>query len=154
MALIKCTECGCEILEKAGNCPECGAPVAVIAKWEMPQKPKAPVSVKYNRDTDTFSGTLPLIEELAKRAVQDYGWKLNPLNATIGIITFQTGMSCDLWSGISLNIEETDPFTFRVKVIETWKQSVLGSQEFAKNIATEVQSQVAKVIGKMKQLVD
>ena len=27
MALIKCTECGREISDKAGNCPHCGAPV-------------------------------------------------------------------------------------------------------------------------------
>lgn len=30
MALIKCTECGCELSEYADKCPKCGCPTNII----------------------------------------------------------------------------------------------------------------------------
>jgi hypothetical protein len=31
MALIKCSECGKQVSEKASACPKCGAPIAIAA---------------------------------------------------------------------------------------------------------------------------
>jgi DNA-directed RNA polymerase subunit RPC12/RpoP len=40
MALIKCTECGKEISDKAGACPQCGSPVKTGIVSEKPKKKK------------------------------------------------------------------------------------------------------------------
>ena len=151
MTLIKCTECGREISDKAGACPGCGAPISTSANTEPPQ-PKAPVSVHYNRNTDTFTGTMVLVVKLAMRAVQELGWKLDQANETLGMVTFQTGMSWGSFSGVScsLNIEEVSPFTFHVT--GTGKQNVRGAQSFALNIGNEAQGKAAKAIETMKRL--
>ncbi len=148
MALIKCSECGREISDKAGACPGCGAPVS--APGTDPSI--APTAAHYNRDKDTFTGTMVLMVKLAMRAVQELGWKLDQANETLGMVTFQTGMSWGSWSGVScsLNIEEVSPHTFRVN--GTGKQNVRGGQIFALDIGGEAQGKARKAIEKMKEL--
>lgn len=146
MALIKCSECGREISDKAEACAGCGAPVSVTVKQRVP------TAVRYNRDTDTFTGTMAQMVKLAMRAVQELGWKLDQANETLGMVTFQTGISWGSWSGVScsLNIEEVAPNTFRVT--GTGKQNVRGGQIFALNIGGEAQGKARKAIEKMKGL--
>lgn len=46
MALIKCSECGAEISDKATECPKCGCPVEVSAATETAEnKKKGPVKL-------------------------------------------------------------------------------------------------------------
>ena len=84
MALIKCSECGREISDRAEACPGCGAPVSV--KQEASQQSPVPSTVNYNRGTDTFTGTTVLMAKLAMRAVQELGWKLDQANETLGLV--------------------------------------------------------------------
>jgi len=149
MALIKCSECGREISDKAEACPGCGAPVAATTK---PPSPDVPTAVRYSRDSDTFTGTMVLMVKLAMRAVQELGWKIDQANETLGLVTFQTGMSWGSWSGIacSLNIEEVSAHTFRVS--GTGKQNLRGGQILALNIGGEAQGKARKAIERMQQL--
>lgn len=41
MALMKCNECGKDVSDKAGTCPNCGAPVAIAAQAEQAPRPAA-----------------------------------------------------------------------------------------------------------------
>ena len=152
MALIKCSECGREISDRAEACPGCGAPVSVNVKQEELLRSTAPATVNYNRGTDTFTGTMVLMVKLAMRAVQELGWKLDQANETLGLVTFQTAISWGSWSGVScsLSIEELSPNTFRV--IGTGKQNISGGQVLAFNIGGEAQSKAFKAIEKMKEL--
>jgi hypothetical protein len=86
------------------------------------------------------------------RAVQELGWKLDQVNESLGMVTFQTGMSWGSWSGVScsLNIEEVSPNTFRVK--GTGKQNVRGGQLFALDLGGEAQGRARKAIDKMAEL--
>jgi hypothetical protein len=148
MALIKCGECGREISDKAAACLGCGAPVLTASLV----KPTSPSVLCYNSKTDTYSGSMVLMVKLAMRAVQELGWKLDQVNETLGMVTFQTGASWGSWSGVScsLNIEETAPNTFRVK--GTGKQNLSGGQIVAFNIGGEAQGRAQKAIEKMKHL--
>lgn len=148
MALIKCSECGRDISDKATVCPGCGAPVP----GNFEEHSQVPTSVHYNSDTDTFSGTMILVVKLAMRAVQELGWKLDQANESVGMVTFQTAISWGSWSGVScsLNIEQVSPNTFRVS--GTGKQNIRGDQLIALNIAGEAQKKARKAIEKMKQL--
>ena len=152
MALIKCSECGREISDRAEACPGCGAPVSVNVKQEELLRSTAPATVNYNRGTDTFTGTMVLMVKLAMRAVQELGWKLDQANETLGLVTVQTAISWGSWSGVScsLSIEELSPNTFRV--IGTGKQNISGGQVLAFNIGGEAQSKAFKAIEKMKEL--
>jgi uncharacterized OB-fold protein len=107
IALIKCTECGREISDKAEICLGCGAPISVSVK----QQSHVPTTVHYNPATDTFTGTNILMTKLAMRAIQELEWKLDQANEAIGMVTFETGISWGSWSGVScsLNIEEMSP---------------------------------------------
>ncbi|MGA9852124.1 MAG: hypothetical protein WBR15_04270 [Gammaproteobacteria bacterium] len=108
--------------------------------------------MNYNRDTDTFKGSMVLMVKLAMRAVQELGWKLDQVNETLGMVTFETGISWGSWSGVScsLDIEEVSPGIFRVS--GTGKQNVRGGQMLALNIRGEAQGKAHKAIEKMKQL--
>jgi len=155
MALIKCSECGREISDKAATCPGCGAPVSTSTKAQGQQEQKSvPINLKYNRPTDTFIGSPSLIVKLAMRAVQELGWKLDQVNENLGLVTFQTGMSWGSWSGVScsLNIEEVGQHEFRVT--GTGKQNLSGGQLIAFNIGGEAQSKARKAIERMKQLAE
>jgi hypothetical protein len=92
--------------------------------------------------------------KLAMRAVQELGWKLDNANETLGLVTFETGISWGSWSGVScsINIEQVDEHWFRVT--GTGKQNVRGGQILALNFGGEAQRRVAKAIDKMKELAD
>jgi DNA-directed RNA polymerase subunit RPC12/RpoP len=143
MALIKCTECGREISDKAQNCPGCGSPVS--------QKDE-PTNVKYDSESDTFYGSMNLLVKLAMSAIQENGWTLEQANESIGLVTFKTSISWGSWSGVScsLNISEVSPNTFRI--VGTGKQNVSGGQLLAINIGNEAQSKAKKAIETMKRL--
>lgn len=151
MALIKCSECGREISDKAGTCPGCGAPVSAVAGAQA-QSQRPPVRVGYNRETDSFSGTMAMVVKLAMRAIQQLGWKIDDANENLGFITFQTGISWGSWSGVSgsISIEETEPGSF--KASGAGKQNVRGSQLIALNIGGEAQGKARKAISLMKEL--
>jgi hypothetical protein len=151
LALIKCSECAREISDKAVACPGCGAPSNKQSS-PLPAAQSPPVAVRYDRASDTFSGTMTLTTKLAMRAIQKIGWKLDVANEAIGLITFQTGMTFGSWSGVScsLNIEEVSPNKFRVS--GTGKQIVRGGQLVALNLFGEAQSKAAKAIEMMKSL--
>ncbi len=148
MALIKCNECDREVSDKAISCPGCGAPLA----YQVNKISEHPISVKYNADTDTFSGTINLIVKLAMRSVQENGWTLENANENIGLVTFKTNISWGSWSGVScsLNISEVTPHNFRI--VGTGKQNISGGQLIALNIGNEAQNKARKVIETMKRL--
>ena len=150
MALIKCSECGREISDKAKTCPGCGAPVSIDLQKEAVQ-PLTP-SLDYNSDTDTFSGTMVEIVKLAMRAIQEIGWKLDQANETLGLVTFETGISWGSWSGISCSLNITEISSNMFHVTGTGKQNVRGGQLLALNIGGEAQHKVDKAIQKMKEL--
>lgn len=148
MALIKCTECGREVSDKAVSCPGCGAPIAQVP---VPRE-AAPSAVSYTISSDMFSGTMPLMVKLAMRAVQEIGWKLDNVNENLGLVTFQTSISWGSWSGVacSLSIEECGPNQFRVT--GSGKQNLSGLQLVAINIGDEAAGKARKAIEKMKEL--
>ena len=145
MALIKCSECGRDVSDKAPACPGCGAPIATSNAVQ-------PTVVTYVRESDTFSGTMALMVKLAMRAVQDLEWKIDQVNESVGMVTFQTGMSWGSWSGVlgSLTINEVGPNAFRVT--GTGKQNVSGLQLAAPNFGGEAQGKARKVIERMKEM--
>lgn len=114
--------------------------------------PSDPMQVTYNPAGDTFSGTMPLMVKLAMRAIQDLRHKLDNVNDSIGLVTFQTGMTWGSWSGVScsLNIEEIGINTFRVS--GAGKQNVRGGQLLALNLFNEAKGKADKVINRMKEL--
>ena len=67
MALINCPECGKEISEKAGSCPNCGCPLNTIEK--AVEESKKTDGVHYARPT----GSLPKREE-KKRKKKTWIW--------------------------------------------------------------------------------
>ena len=148
MALINCTECGREISDKAYSCPGCGAPMSTPKTAELTE----PKDVKYNADTDTFTGSMNMLVKLAMRAIQEQGWTLENANENIGLVTFKTGISWGSWSGVScsLNITEVSPFNF--KISGTGKQNLSGGQLIAFNIGNEAQGKARKAIETMKRL--
>lgn len=152
MALINCFECAREISDKAAACPGCGAPVSIAEPKEPQQKCEPATSVRYNVESDDFVGSMVMMVKLAMRAVQGLGWKLDQVNESLGLVTFQTGMSWGSWSGVScsLNIEEVTPGIFRVS--GAGKQNLRGGQIIALNIGGEAQGKARTAIDYMKQL--
>lgn len=115
-------------------------------------QPPTPIKAKYNSANDTFTGTTTILVKLAMRAVQDLGWKLDNANESLGMVTFQTGMSWGSFSGVScsLNIEEVSANEFRVT--GTGKQNMRGAQLIAINLGGEAKSKARKAIVKMQEL--
>lgn len=148
MSLIKCSECGREISDKAASCPGCGSPVATLTV-KVSNEPK---TVRYNPQNDTFYGTINLIVKLAMRAIQQQGWTIEQVNENMGLVNFKTSISWGSWSGVlcSLNISEVAADTFRVT--GTGKQNVSGGQLIALNIGNEAQTKARKAIDMMKKL--
>ena len=146
MALIKCSECGREISDKAEACPGCGAPVSITVKQQTP------TAVHYDRDTDTFAGTMALMVKLAMRAVQELGWKLDNVNETLGLVTFQTGMSWGSWSGVSCSLNIQDVGENKFRVTGTGKQNLRGGQFIALDLFGEAEGRAARAINRMKEL--
>lgn len=146
MAMINCAECGRDVSDKASACPGCGAPVAGVVTSPEPTR------VRYDRKSGLFEGTKPLMAKLAMKAVQALSWKIDQVNETLGLVTFQTGMSWGSFSGVScsLSIDEVSEHQFRVS--GTGKQNVSGGQMFALNIGNEAQGKANKAIEKMREL--
>jgi hypothetical protein len=109
-------------------------------------------SPSYNHETNAFRGSMIQMVKLAMRAVQQLGWKLDQANETLGLVTFQTGISWGSWTGVScsLNIEEVAPGIFQV--LGTGKQNVRGLQLFAPNLFGEARRKALKAIKTMKRL--
>ncbi len=95
---------------------------------------------------------MPLMVKLVVKAVQTVGYKLDNVNETVGLVTFETGMSWGSWSGVvgSLTIEEQGSDLFRV--FGTAKQNLRGGQSVALDLFGEAKGRVNKVITKMKEL--
>jgi hypothetical protein len=51
---MKCSECGKDVSDKAGACPNCGAPVAIVAQVEQAPRP-APVLASAGRKTGKWA---------------------------------------------------------------------------------------------------
>lgn len=148
MALIKCSECGREISDKAQLCIGCGAPIKIALNTILSE----PLAVVYNKNTDTFTGTMKLIVKLAMRAIIELGWTLEQANETVGLVSFQTTVSWGSWSGIagSLYIEEVSQYTYSIN--GTGKQNIRGGQLIALNIGNEAKRKANNAIDKMKEL--
>lgn len=101
---------------------------------------------------EIFRGTKPEVIRLAIRAIQSKGWKLEQVNESVGIVSFETTMSMGSWSGIAANliIEDAGPNDFRVS--GTAKQNLRGGQLAAFDIGGEAQSVVQDVIATMRAI--
>jgi hypothetical protein len=148
MALIKCSECGREISDKAAACVGCGAPFVSAAEPSTP----APTRVTNGRSSGTFIGTKSLIVQLAAKAVHQIGWRLDAADENAGLVKFTTGMTWGSFAGVSgaIYIAEVGPYLFQAS--GSAKQNVLGGQVFAPNLFNEAQSKADKVIATMKSL--
>jgi hypothetical protein len=138
------------------------APVHTLLSSEQdaPQPPPLPPSppqqkifkAQYDPNSDSFMATMQLMVKLAMKAIQELGWKLENANESIGLVTFETGMSWGSFSGVScsLNIDEVDANCFRVA--GTGKQNVRGGQFAAIDLFGEAKGKAQKAIDKMKEL--
>jgi len=148
MALVCCGECGREISDKAPSCVGCGAPQSAVIQPQV----VAHQRVAFDAAQGAFVGGLPQVVKLAMRAVQDLGWKIDQVNESLGLVTFQTGISWGSWSGVqcSLNVEEFSPRLCRVA--GTGKQNLAGAQLLALNTWGEAQGEVQKAIRRMQYI--
>ena len=73
------------------------APVpALLGNAPPPLPPATPIKPerpRYDVETDSFRATMAQMMKLAMRAIQNLGWKLDNVNETLGLVTFQTGIS-------------------------------------------------------------
>ena len=65
----------------------------------VPPAPPRPQRAEYEASTGTFRGTMPQVIKLAMRAIQERGWTLVNVNDTLGLVTFETGMTWGSASG-------------------------------------------------------
>lgn len=102
---------------------------------------------------NTFNGTKADIMRLAVKAIQSKGWKLDQVNESFGMVSFETSMSLGSWSGIKANLileEAGRPNLYRVT--GTAKQNLQGQQVAAFDIADEAQSVVRAAIAEMRSI--
>jgi hypothetical protein len=101
---------------------------------------------------ETFRGTKPEIIRLAIKAIQSKGWKLDQVNESIGLVSFETTMSFGSWSGVAatLVVEEAGANLYRVS--GTAKQNLRGGQLAAFDIGGEAQSVVREAVAAMRAL--
>jgi hypothetical protein len=110
------------------------------------------VATRTSTAGDTFAGTKSDIIRLAVRAIQAKGWKLDDVNESFGMVSFETSISWGSWSGIKANLIIVDaghPNLFAVS--GTAKQN-LGNQVAAFDIAGEAQGVVREAISTMRSL--
>jgi len=103
-----------------------------------------PERTTYDASTNTFRGTMPQVLKLAMRAVQEVGWTLVNVNDTLGLVTFETGMTWGSSSGVSgsLTIMELSENQFRVS--GAGKQNVRGGQFLALDFGEAQEEQGAE----------
>lgn len=102
---------------------------------------------------DTFTGTKADVLRLAVRAIQSKGWKLDQVNESFGMVSFETAISMGSWSGIKANLileEAGRPNLYRVT--GTAKQNLQGRQLAAFDIGDEAQSVVRAAIAEMRSI--
>ncbi len=168
---ITCPECGHlgrvpeSFSGQMVRCPKCSKRFRATARLEaldamevldvievventLPQLGKA----TYNTKTDTFSGTLSAVMKLAIQAVHDLGYRIDYANESLGLLTFQTGMTWSSWNGAlcSLSFEERGPNTFRA--IASVKANQSGGQIFAPDLFGELKGKATIVIKTMTKL--
>lgn len=143
MALIKCSECGREISDKASNCIGCGAPVA---------PPDIPKVVLLDPAPNTFVGTKSLVVQLAAKAIVQIGWKLDGADEQAGIVTFTTGVTWGSWSGVSGSIYVEALGNNRFRAMGSAKQNVRGGAVLSLNLFNEAESKANRVIEAMRQM--
>lgn len=116
------------------------------------QGPSAVPDAAHPSAYETFHGTKSEIIRLAIRAIQAKGWKLDQVNESVGVVSFETPMSLGSWSGISANliVEESGPNIWRVS--GTAKQNLKGGQIAAFDIGGEAQNVVRDAIAEMRAL--
>jgi hypothetical protein len=103
--------------------------------------------------SDTFAGTRADVIRLAIKAIQSKGWKLDQVNESVGIVSFETAISMGSWSGIRANLilEDTgQPNLFRVT--GTAKQNLQGRQMVALDIGDEAQGVVREAVAAMRSI--
>lgn len=147
MALVKCTECGREVSDKAAVCVGCGAPIVAAAAGQA-----APTVVTADSWGGTYTATKSLMVKLAAKAVLQIGWRLDSADENSGMVAFTTGVTWGSWSGVSGSVymEEVAPYKF--KAVGSAKQNVRGGQLFAPNIGGEAQGKVQQVIDTMRSM--
>lgn len=78
MSIIKCSECGNDVSDKATACPKCGAPVEKAKVQEEPRKTYEPKP----------SYTPPQVHEEQKSFFRRFGWIFIVALAVLALITF------------------------------------------------------------------
>jgi hypothetical protein len=113
-------------------------------------EPSPTASTSPQTTGEIFRGTKPEVIRLAIRAIQSKGWKLEQVNESVGIVSFETTMSLGSWSGVAANliIEDAGPNAFRVS--GTAKQNVRGGQLAAFDIGGEAQGVIREAIAAMR----
>lgn len=144
MAMIRCTECGREVSDKATTCPNCGAPV------DAETADRAPDQVKF--ENGHFLATSNQLVDLAKKAIGNLNYRVDSADAQSGTVGFTTGVTMGSWSGVSGTISWQETTPYRYEVSGHGKQNVKGGQVVAMNLFDEANAKARKVIAEMSRL--
>jgi hypothetical protein len=109
------------------------------------------IFVSYDHEGDVFRGSLIQVVELAKKAVQALGWKVDQVDEDLGLVNFTTGITIGSWSGVSGTISIKEESIGVFKVTGTGKQNLAGWQLIAFDFRNEAQGKAMSVISKMKE---
>lgn len=74
MALIKCTECGQMISDKASRCPKCGSPINLNVTAHQNEMPRNEAPVYYEEESSSKTGLYVVIGLLAGLLVLGLGY--------------------------------------------------------------------------------
>jgi hypothetical protein len=144
MALVRCGECSREVSDKAATCPNCGAPV------DLQNATPAPDNIRF--EDGLFVGTSLQLVELAKKAIGNLNYRVDGADASVGTVSFTTGVTMGSWSGVSGTISWQEKAPYRFEVTGQGKQNVQGGQVVALNLFDEANAKARKVIGEMTRL--